>query len=91
MRLALILALLQFCASANTGDYWFKTGQAVKDAPVVYVDVVTCGEHENALGCFLEMWAGHAGVIVVKNGLRSSSSVASYRTRSGTLQGTDTR
>lgn len=60
--------LLHTCALAG-GGYWFKTGQAVVDAPVIYVDVVTCGEHANALGCFLEVWPGRAGVIVVKKGL----------------------
>lgn len=65
---ALTISLfLTECAFA--GDYWFKTSQAVAEAPVVYVDEVTCGEYQNALGCFLEIWAGHAGVIVVKKGL----------------------
>ena len=62
-----ISLLLTECAFA--GDYWFKTGQGVTEAPIVYVDEVTCGEYQNALGCFLEIWGGHAGVIVVKKGL----------------------
>ena len=67
--LLLLLCLLLASTCAQASDYWFRTGQAVQSAPVVYVDQVTCGEETDALGCFLEIWPGVAGVIVIKKGM----------------------
>lgn len=65
-----LIALILASIPAYAGDgYWFRTGQPVKRVDIVYVDVVTCGEHQDALGCFIEVWPGHAGVIVIKRGL----------------------